>query len=149
MIVIPDQRKQGEAYCASRRQTLAENDRRREFQRMTGAGTSKPAPFDVVVVHSFSRFFRDHFELECAGSGCDEPSLYGGEGGIRTPDRLAPMPHFECGAFDHSATSPKVPRRRRTAFSAFSSEVETGSPEENARIDTLPRIQTQNRSRSC
>ncbi|WP_287988968.1 recombinase family protein, partial [Acidiphilium sp.] len=24
----------------------------------------KPAPFDVVVVHSFSRFFRDHFELE-------------------------------------------------------------------------------------
>src|SRR5690606_877585 len=28
------------------------------------AGTSKPAPFDLVVVHSFSRFFRDHFELE-------------------------------------------------------------------------------------
>ena len=33
-------------------------------------------------------------------------ALIGGEGGIRTPDRLAPMPHFECGAFDHSATSP-------------------------------------------
>lgn len=32
---------------------------------------------------------------------------YGGEGGIRTPDRLAPMPHFECGAFNHSATSPE------------------------------------------
>src|SRR6266568_2156808 len=32
--------------------------------------------------------------------------INGGEGGIRTPDRLAPMPHFECGAFDHSATSP-------------------------------------------
>jgi DNA invertase Pin-like site-specific DNA recombinase len=31
---------------------------------MIEAGTSKPAPFDVVVVHSFSRFFRDHFELE-------------------------------------------------------------------------------------
>jgi hypothetical protein len=30
----------------------------------------------------------------------------GGEGGIRTPDRLAPMPHFECGAFNRSATSP-------------------------------------------
>ena len=28
------------------------------------AGTLKPARFDVVVVHSFSRFFRDHFELE-------------------------------------------------------------------------------------
>jgi hypothetical protein len=34
----------------------------------------------------------------------------GGEGGIRTPDRLAPMPHFECGAFNRSATSPN-PRR--------------------------------------
>jgi hypothetical protein len=34
----------------------------------------------------------------------------GGEGGIRTPDRLAPMPHFECGAFNHSATSPGANR---------------------------------------
>jgi hypothetical protein len=30
----------------------------------------------------------------------------GGEGGIRTHDTLAGMPHFECGAIDHSATSP-------------------------------------------
>jgi hypothetical protein len=30
----------------------------------------------------------------------------GGEGGIRTPDTVARMPHFECGAFNHSATSP-------------------------------------------
>ena len=73
-VSIPDQRKQGEAYCASRGYRLAEtyveagasatNDRRPEFQRMIEAGTSKPAPFDVVLVHSFSRFFRDHFELE-------------------------------------------------------------------------------------
>jgi DNA invertase Pin-like site-specific DNA recombinase len=73
-ISIPDQRKQGEAYCTSRGYKLAEtyveagasatNDRRPEFQRMIEAGRSKPAPFDVVVVHSFSRFFRDHFELE-------------------------------------------------------------------------------------
>jgi DNA invertase Pin-like site-specific DNA recombinase len=42
----------------------ATNDRRPEFQRMIEAGTSKPTPFDVVVVHSFNRFFRDHFELE-------------------------------------------------------------------------------------
>ena len=71
---IPDQRKQGEAYCATRGYQLVEtfveagasatNDRRPEFQRMIEAGTSRPAPFDVVVVHSFSRFFRDHFELE-------------------------------------------------------------------------------------
>ena len=32
--------------------------------------------------------------------------MIGGEGGIRTHDTLASMPHFECGAFDHSATSP-------------------------------------------
>lgn len=73
-VSLPDQRKQGEAYCLSRGLELidtfveagasATNDRRPEFQRMIEAGTSKPAPFDVVVVHSFSRFFRDHFELE-------------------------------------------------------------------------------------
>ena len=73
-VSIPDQKRQGEAYCASRGYELVEayvepgasatNDRRPEFQRMIEAGTSKPAPFDVVVVHSFSRFFRDHFELE-------------------------------------------------------------------------------------
>ena len=31
---------------------------------MIEAGTAKPPAFNVVVVHSFSRFFRDHFELE-------------------------------------------------------------------------------------
>jgi hypothetical protein len=36
----------------------------------------------------------------------DCKQLLGGEGGIRTPDTLASMPHFECGAFNHSATSP-------------------------------------------
>jgi site-specific DNA recombinase len=73
-VSIPDQKRQGEAYCISRRYQLVEtyvepgasatNDRRPEFQRMIEAGTSKPAPFDIVIVHSFSRFFRDHFELE-------------------------------------------------------------------------------------
>jgi hypothetical protein len=32
--------------------------------------------------------------------------IRGGEGGIRTPGTLARTPHFECGAIDHSATSP-------------------------------------------
>lgn len=73
-VSIPDQRRQGEAHCQARGYQLVEtyvepgasatNDRRPEFQRMIEAGTLKPAPFDVVVVHSFSRFFRDHFELE-------------------------------------------------------------------------------------
>ena len=72
-VSIPDQKRQGEPYCQSRGYQLVEtyvepgasatNDRRPEFQRMIEAGTSKPAPFDVVIVHSFSRFFRDHFEL--------------------------------------------------------------------------------------
>ncbi len=30
-----------------------------------------------------------------------------GDGRIRTSDKVTPMPHFECGAFDHSATSPE------------------------------------------
>src|SRR5437764_1073350 len=32
--------------------------------------------------------------------------LIGGQGGIRTHDTLAGMPHFECGAIDHSTTCP-------------------------------------------
>jgi site-specific DNA recombinase len=73
-VSIPDQKRQGEAYCQSRGYQLVEtyvepgasatNDRRPEFQRMIEAGTSKLTPFDVLIVHSFSRFFRDHFELE-------------------------------------------------------------------------------------
>ena len=31
----------------------------------------------------------------------------GGEGGIRTHGTLASTPHFECGTFNHSATSPQ------------------------------------------
>jgi DNA invertase Pin-like site-specific DNA recombinase len=73
-VSIPDQRRQGEAYCLSRGYQLVEtyvepgatatNDRRPAFQQMIEAGTARPSVFDVVVVHSFSRFFRDHFELE-------------------------------------------------------------------------------------
>ncbi|MEQ1509283.1 MAG: recombinase family protein [Sphingopyxis sp.] len=73
-VSIPDQQRQGESYCQSRGYQLVEtfvepgasatNDRRPQFQRMIEAGTLKPAPFEIVVVHSFSRFFRDHFELE-------------------------------------------------------------------------------------
>jgi site-specific DNA recombinase len=73
-VSIPDQKRQGVAYCATRGYQVVEtyveagasatNDRRPEFQRMIEAGTSKPTPFDIVIVLSFSRFFRDHFELE-------------------------------------------------------------------------------------
>ncbi|MFN7129191.1 MAG: recombinase family protein [Brevundimonas sp.] len=73
-VSIPDQRKQGEAWCEARGYDLVEtfvepgnsatNDRRPEFQRMIEAGTAKPPAFDIVLVHSFSRFFRDAFEME-------------------------------------------------------------------------------------
>ena len=71
---IPDQRRQAKGYCASRGWKIvadyvepgvsATDDRRPEFQRMIDAATTKPAAFDVIVVHSFSRFFRDQFQLE-------------------------------------------------------------------------------------
>lgn len=73
-VSIPDQKRQGEAYCEARGLQLVEtfiepgataiNDRRPEFQRMIEAGTSKPTLFDIVIVHSFSRFFRDAFDME-------------------------------------------------------------------------------------
>jgi site-specific DNA recombinase len=31
---------------------------------MIDAATAKPPMFDAIVVHSFSRFFRDQFQLE-------------------------------------------------------------------------------------
>jgi site-specific DNA recombinase len=71
---IPDQRRQAKSYCASRGWEIvadyvepgasATDDRRPEFQRMIDAATVKPPAFDVVLVHSFSRFFRDQFQLE-------------------------------------------------------------------------------------
>ncbi len=83
-VSIPDQRRQGEGWCAARGLKVvdtyvesgasATNDRRPEFQRLIEAGTSKPAPFDLVVVHSFSRFFRDHFELVVCEQ-CDVPAV--------------------------------------------------------------------------
>src|ERR1700756_546187 len=64
---IPDQRREAKAYCASRGWEIvadyvepglsATDDRRPEFQRMIDAATTKPPAFDVILVHSFSRFF--------------------------------------------------------------------------------------------
>jgi site-specific DNA recombinase len=71
---IPDQRRQAENFCKARGwEAVAEfvepgqsatDDRRPEFQRMIDAATTKPPAFDVIVVHSYSRFFRDQFQLE-------------------------------------------------------------------------------------
>ena len=71
---IPDQRRQAKAYCDSHGWQIvadyvepgasATDDRRPEFQRMIDAAILKPPMFDVILVHSFSRFFRDQFQLE-------------------------------------------------------------------------------------
>ncbi len=72
---IPDQKRQIAAYCQQRGWVVvaeyvdagasATSDDRPEFQRMVDDGTAtKVAPFDVIVVHSYSRYFRDSWQAE-------------------------------------------------------------------------------------
>ncbi len=71
---IPDQRNQVAAFCANKGWSLlaeyvepgasAMDDSRAQFQRMIERATDDDHPFDVIVVHSYSRFFRDAFGLE-------------------------------------------------------------------------------------
>src|SRR6202789_4604571 len=71
---IPDQRRQVLAFCAARGWDVAiefvepgmsgTDDRRPELQRLLDMATAGGAPFEVVLVHSFSRFAKDHFALE-------------------------------------------------------------------------------------
>lgn len=71
---IPDQKKQTKAWCEARGwEVVAEyvepgasamDDKRPEFQRMVERACDGERAFDVIVVHSFSRFFRDAFGLE-------------------------------------------------------------------------------------
>ena len=59
-------------------------------------------PLENEACHKLSEYNYSNIERETLSP----KAIYGGEGGIRTHDTLAGMPHFECGAFDHSATSP-------------------------------------------
>ncbi len=71
---IPDQRRQLGIFCDSKGWGVAAeyvepgntatDDRHPAFQSMIEAALTKPAAFDVIVVHSFSRFFRDQFQFE-------------------------------------------------------------------------------------
>jgi DNA invertase Pin-like site-specific DNA recombinase len=71
---IPDQKAQTQAWVAQRGWTVvaeyvepgasATDDKRPEFQRMIERACDGENAFDVIVVHSFSRFFRDAFGLE-------------------------------------------------------------------------------------
>ncbi|WP_414675600.1 recombinase family protein [Magnetovibrio sp.] len=71
---IPDQRRQAEEYCQRKGWDItakfvepgasATDDKRPAFQRMIDEASLHPSPFDVVIVHSFSRFFRDAYQFE-------------------------------------------------------------------------------------
>src|SRR6478752_8004892 len=62
------------AYCETRGILLvdvyrepgasATDDNRPQFQSMIETATGRERPYDLVIVHSFSRFFRDQFEFE-------------------------------------------------------------------------------------
>ena len=71
---IPDQKRQVDDYCKHRDWTIVREfvepgasgtiENRPAFQEMLGYVCQADRPVDAVIVHSFSRFFRDAFELE-------------------------------------------------------------------------------------
>jgi DNA invertase Pin-like site-specific DNA recombinase len=73
-VSLPDQHRHGIAYCQAHGYEVvavyveegasALHDRRPEFRQMIEAALTPARPFDLIIVHSFSRFFRDHFEFE-------------------------------------------------------------------------------------
>ncbi len=68
-ISIPDQINQAEAYCQKKGWEIirtyiepgasARSDKRPVFQQMIHEACCDPSPYDIVLVHSLSRFFRD------------------------------------------------------------------------------------------
>src|SRR5471032_3341494 len=68
-VSIPDQLAQARRFSEGRGWTMvrefvdagasARDDKRPEFQRLMDAACVDPSPYDVVLVHSQSRFFRD------------------------------------------------------------------------------------------
>jgi site-specific DNA recombinase len=70
---IPDQLSQMRAWCQAAGHTVgaeyvepgasATDDRRPVFQRMITEACVNPSPFEAIVVHSLSRFFRDSLEF--------------------------------------------------------------------------------------
>ena len=71
---IPDQRRQFSTFCDSNDYdkiaefvepgATATDDNRPEFQKMIERACDDDHPYDAIVVHSLSRFFRDGFGLE-------------------------------------------------------------------------------------
>jgi len=73
-ISIPDQLRRMKKYAKARDYEVAaefiengvsgRDDRRPQFQAMIDAACRKPHSFDVILIHSFSRFFRDEVSFE-------------------------------------------------------------------------------------
>ena len=71
---IPDQLRQMREWCKSQGFNIATeyvepgasatNDRRPAFQKMITEACTIPSPYNAIVIHSLSRFFRDQFEFE-------------------------------------------------------------------------------------
>jgi site-specific DNA recombinase len=71
---LPDQRRAIEAFGIRQGWTIvqffeepgasAQDGNRRNFERMIEAATGRDHPVDIIVVHSFSRFYRDGIEQE-------------------------------------------------------------------------------------
>jgi DNA invertase Pin-like site-specific DNA recombinase len=70
---IPDQMRQLREYCKAHGHQLvseyveagasATDDRRAVFQQMIADATLSPRPFEAIIIHSLSRFFRDALEF--------------------------------------------------------------------------------------
>src|SRR5262245_467103 len=92
----------------------------RRYRQLFGQDHVREDPVPSSLAPSASE--AEDFHLEKMVSRRWRRKAVGGEGGIRTRDTLASMPHFECGAFNHSATSPKAaspsPRPQTTQASA-------------------------------
>ena len=68
---IPDQRQQLQSWCRSRGYAVtaefveagasATDDRRAVFQQMIERACDGESAFDLIIVHSYSRFFREAF----------------------------------------------------------------------------------------
>ena len=82
--------------------------RKEAGKALRSSGRSRKTPTGVIQAF--------HFRDMICGTTCVNCCFYlfnGGEGGIRTPGRLAPSTDFESAPFGHSGTSPGATRTPR------------------------------------
>jgi site-specific DNA recombinase len=97
---IPDQLKQTRKWCHENGHLIAHeyveagasatDDRRPEFQQMMADACAAPAPYELIVVHSMSRFYRDPI-----GLGVSARKLK--KSGVRVVSITQPLPDDNMG----------------------------------------------------